>query len=185
MATLYYFCLENSKDSGAWWATVHWVAESDTTEWLLLSYTKLNHFPVQQKLTAATATAKSLQSCPTLCDLIDGSPPGSCLWDSPGKNNRVLPFPSPGVIPNPGIKLRSPALQADYLWATREAHIKFPVMHRTLLFIHSMFNNLHLLIRNSQFIPPSSHLPLGNHKSVLCYQAVYFSTTWFGAYPHI
>ena len=26
---------------------------------------------------AATAAAKSLQSCPTLCDLIDGSPPGS------------------------------------------------------------------------------------------------------------
>ena len=25
----------------------------------------------------ATATAKSLQSCPTLCDTIDGSPPGS------------------------------------------------------------------------------------------------------------
>ena len=24
-----------------------------------------------------TATAKSLQSCPTLCDPIDGSPPGS------------------------------------------------------------------------------------------------------------
>ena len=27
--------------------------------------------------TAATATAKSLQSCPTLCDPIDVSPPGS------------------------------------------------------------------------------------------------------------
>ena len=26
---------------------------------------------------AATATAKSLQSCLTLCDSIDGSPPGS------------------------------------------------------------------------------------------------------------
>ena len=26
---------------------------------------------------AAVAAAKSLQSCPTLCDLIDGSPPGS------------------------------------------------------------------------------------------------------------
>ena len=26
---------------------------------------------------ACTAAAKSLQSCPTLCDLIDGSPPGS------------------------------------------------------------------------------------------------------------
>ena len=27
----------------------------------------------------ATATAKSLQSCPTLCDPIDGSPPGSAI----------------------------------------------------------------------------------------------------------
>ena len=26
---------------------------------------------------AAATAAKSLQSCPTLCDLIDGSPPGS------------------------------------------------------------------------------------------------------------
>ena len=26
---------------------------------------------------AAAAVAKSLQSCPTLCDAIDGSPPGS------------------------------------------------------------------------------------------------------------
>ena len=28
-------------------------------------------------MVAAAAAAKSLQSCPTLCDLIDGSPPGS------------------------------------------------------------------------------------------------------------
>ena len=36
----------------------------------------------------AAAAAKSLQSCPTLCDPIDGSPPGSPTspWDSPGKN---------------------------------------------------------------------------------------------------
>ena len=27
----------------------------------------------------ATATAKSLQSCPTLCSPIDGSPPGSVV----------------------------------------------------------------------------------------------------------
>ena len=28
---------------------------------------------------AAAAAAKSLQSCPTLCSLIDGSPPGSSV----------------------------------------------------------------------------------------------------------
>ena len=43
----------------------------------------------------ATA-AKSLQSCPTLCDPIDGSPPGSAV---PGilRQERWsgLPFPSP------------------------------------------------------------------------------------------
>ena len=35
---------------------------------------------------AAAVAAKSLQSCPTLCDPINGSPPGSCPWDSPSKN---------------------------------------------------------------------------------------------------
>ena len=33
--------------------------------------------------------AKLLQSCPTLCDPIDGSPQGSRPWDSPGKNTGV------------------------------------------------------------------------------------------------
>ena len=28
---LQYSCLENSMDTGAWWVTVHGVAESDTT----------------------------------------------------------------------------------------------------------------------------------------------------------
>ena len=42
------------------------------------------------KQNAATAAAKSLQSCLTLCDPIDGSPPGSPLpRDSPGKNTGV------------------------------------------------------------------------------------------------
>ena len=33
--------------------------------------------------------AKSRQSCPTLCDPIDGSLPDSHPWDSPGKNTVV------------------------------------------------------------------------------------------------
>ena len=33
--------------------------------------------------------AKSLQSCPTLCDPIDGSHQAPPSWDSPGKNTGV------------------------------------------------------------------------------------------------
>ena len=33
----------------------------------------------QEYFTAVAAAAKSLQSCPTLCDPIDGSPPGSAV----------------------------------------------------------------------------------------------------------
>ena len=37
-------------------------------------------------------------------------------WDSPGKEYwSRLPFPSPGDLPNPGIKHGSPALQANAL----------------------------------------------------------------------
>ena len=41
-------------------------------------------------LIRVAAAAKSLQSCPTLCDPIDGSPTGSHRpWDFPGKNTGV------------------------------------------------------------------------------------------------
>ena len=32
-----YYCLENPMERGAWWATVHGIAELDTTEELTLS----------------------------------------------------------------------------------------------------------------------------------------------------
>ena len=38
---------------------------------------------------AAAAAAESRQLCLTLCDPIDGSPPGSHPWDSQGKNTGV------------------------------------------------------------------------------------------------
>ena len=40
----------------------------------------LNHYTqLISAAAAAAAAAKSLQSCPTLCDPIDGSPPGSSV----------------------------------------------------------------------------------------------------------
>ena len=59
------------------------------------------------------------QSCPTLCDPVDCSPPGSPVgppvefseqecWDG-------LSLPSPGDLPDPEIEPTSSALQADSL----------------------------------------------------------------------
>ena len=51
---LKYSCLENPMDRGVWWAIVHMIRKT-------------------------AAAAKSLQSCPTLCDPTDGSPLGSSV----------------------------------------------------------------------------------------------------------
>ena len=46
--------------------------------------------PLLQKTSTAAAAAKSLQSCPTLCDPIDRQPNRLPRpWDSPGKNTGV------------------------------------------------------------------------------------------------
>ena len=57
---------------------------------------------------AAAAAAKSLQSCVTQCDPIDGSPPGfPCPWDSPGKNTGVgCHFLLQGLFPTQGSNTR-------------------------------------------------------------------------------
>ena len=66
----------------------------------------------------AAAAAKSLQSCPTLCDPIDSSPPGSpSLGFSRQEHWSGLPFPSPGDLCNPGVEptsLTSPALASGF-----------------------------------------------------------------------
>ena len=60
------------------------------------------------------------QSCQTLCDHMDYSPPGSSVHgDSSGKKYwSGLPCPPPGDIANPGIKpmsLMSPALAGEFI----------------------------------------------------------------------
>ena len=52
----------------------------------------------------------------TLCNLMDGSLPVPCVHGfSRPEYSSGRPFPSPGHLPNSGIELRSPALQADSL----------------------------------------------------------------------
>ena len=57
------------------------------------------------------------QSCPTLCDPMDCSPPVSSVHGILQARilEWVLPFSSPGDLPNPGIEPRCPALQAHSL----------------------------------------------------------------------
>ena len=56
------------------------------------------------------------QSCPILCDPMDCSPPGSSVyWILQARILAWVPFPSPGDLHDPGIELRSPALQEDSL----------------------------------------------------------------------
>ena len=56
------------------------------------------------------------QSCPILCDPMDCSPPGSSVHEIlQGRILEWVPFPSPGDLPDPWIKPRSPASQVDSL----------------------------------------------------------------------
>ena len=67
-----------------------------------------------ESVAAAAAAAKSLQSCLTLYNPIDGNPPASAV---PGiLQARTLEWAAisfSGDLPNPRIKLESPPLQAD------------------------------------------------------------------------
>ena len=56
------------------------------------------------------------QSCPTLCDPMDCSPPVSSVHgDSPGENTRGVLCATPGDHPTPGIEPRPPTSQANSL----------------------------------------------------------------------
>ena len=78
---LQYSHLENPMDRGDWWATVHWVAKSQTR------LNGLNKQASSQDVLTRSflykrpllCCGKSLQSFPTLCDPMDHSPPVSSV----------------------------------------------------------------------------------------------------------
>ena len=91
-------------------SSIHGISQARILKWVAISFSR-GIFPTQRwnphlllgrriltteppgkssPAAAAAAAAKSLQSCPTLCDPMDGSPPGFPRpWDSPGKNTGV------------------------------------------------------------------------------------------------
>ena len=67
---------------------------------------------------AVTLKVKVLvdQSCPTLCDPMDCNPPGSSIQGIlQATILKQVATPSPGDLPDPGIRPRSPALRMDSL----------------------------------------------------------------------
>ena len=76
-------------------SSVHGISQARILEWVTISFTKRSSWPRDQThiscvscigrqilyhwVTWEAPATKSLQSCPTLCDPIDGSPPGSAV----------------------------------------------------------------------------------------------------------
>ena len=66
------------------------------------------------------------ESCPTLCDPMDYSSPGSSVHGIlQARILEWLPFPSPGDLPDSGVERWSPALQGIlYHRSHQEMHMK-------------------------------------------------------------
>ena len=79
----------------------------------------LYHWATGKPICECAVLCLVTQLCPTLCDPMNGSPPGSSVrGDSLGREYwSGLPCPSPGDLPNPEIKLMSlmsPALAGGF-----------------------------------------------------------------------
>ena len=63
--------------------------------------------------------------CPTLCHLMDCSPPGFCPWNFPGKNTGVgCHFLLQENLPSPGIGCASPTVEGRFFKAPRMCNIR-------------------------------------------------------------
>ena len=91
------------------------------TPWIAACQASLSITNSQSSLTINFSTKVSVlclvaQSCPTVCDSMDCSLPGSSVYGIlQARILEWLPYPPSGDLPNPGIEPRSPALQVDSL----------------------------------------------------------------------
>ena len=81
------------------------------------------------------------QSCLTLCDPVDCGLLGSSLHEI--SQARILPFPSPGDLPNAEIKPRSPALQVDSLPSERPGNIYIYIYICVYIYIY-IYTHTHI-----------------------------------------
>ena len=95
-------------------------------------------------------------SCPTLCDPMDCSPPGSMEF-SRQESWSGLPFPSPGDLPHPGIQPGYPALQADSLLSEPPGGSKLAALHTAPACLHAK-----LLQSCLSLCDPMDHSPPGS-----------------------
>ena len=139
-------------DTFHWWIHRH-VHVYDQITWKI----KENKFSIIKSIYLnypCTGASKSLQSCLTLCDpwtVAHQAPPS--MGFSRQEYWSVLPFPSPGDLPNPGIKPASPtslALAGRFFTtgATRK------VLYRNVYYIIKSCHMLALMMRSLEF----SHL---------------------------
>ena len=109
-----------------------------------------------QESAAAAAAAKSLQSCPTLCDPVDCQ--GSCPCDFPGKNTGVgCHTLLQGIFPTQGSNQSSPASPASKIDSLPLSHRESPV--RNLLRLKKKKKTFHW---NPTWLNFSAKISCGN-----------------------
>ena len=105
-------CLENPRDGGAWWAAVYGMAQSRTRlKWL----------------SSSSSSRTVIHQAPLSVGLSR-----QAYWSG-------LPCPSPGDLPNPGLKPRSSALQADFLPPEPPGKPLYVLKEPTIIFLSNSF----------------------------------------------
>ena len=100
----------------SWWWHIYILLHLNMTLQKLFS-PKFSTLPSNGSNFVVSLCVLVVQSCPTLCDPMDCTARWALLSMGFSRQGHWsgLPFPSPGDLPNPGIELRSPALQQDAL----------------------------------------------------------------------